>query len=261
MFRIIATGFIIIHMFVFSQAQTLLSNVIYKNLNYVKSDCSGKIKECIRLNFDYPEYKSDSNSLSDSLKQHINKCLFVSMYEGIYFPSLTAFKDSLIKEIESFNVHYPDNALSVRIERSVRIEMDKFSFITLKSENSLLYGDNLPELKTRYFSLNQNGKVIALSDIVQNKSRSKIVKTAETAFRKSKNIRKGDNYTKAGFWFVDNKFFLPDDMSVTENGIRFVYKKTELSHENGEIVSFVLPFRDITKYLTPEFRQQINRIN
>jgi hypothetical protein len=74
-----------------------------------------------------------------------------------------------------------------------------------------------------------------------------VLKLAETAFRKTKNIPEGEALNKSWFW--NGQFYLPDNFAYTEKGILFFYNVYEIApYEQGE-TELLLDYDSLGKLL------------
>lgn len=243
--------FCLLMVIISSNDRKLIKELQYKKTEYIKKDCPVPREECVKLIFEYPKFITENQILTDSINAVINKWLLHSIYPGIYLSSIEALKDTVYKEIDSFNSVYSETPMSVFLERNVLVTMDKNEIITFSLNETRQYSNSPVKKKTKGISISKDGKVINLEKLLKKGYQFQLKKIAEKVFRKTFGIEEKDSFFKKGFYFEGNKFFLPESFVVLETGLRFDYKKTELSNDEGASTSFVIAYKEI-KSLIPK---------
>jgi hypothetical protein len=223
----------------------LLTDVKYKQVEFRKTDCPAPLQECVKLSFNYPEFSTKEKSLKDSLNLQIKNFLLESMYPGIYLSSFEAFRDTVFREINSFNNTYKETPISYVLDRNVKVVADTLGIVTITMFSKRIYGESPAEEKSNYVSFTPDGKIVTASILFRKESRAELKIIAEKVFRKEKGIKEKDKFFDAGFYFAEDTFFVPNSLSIMPNGIRFQYERTELSTDSGKAVSFVIPFNEL----------------
>lgn len=230
-------------------SEKLLSNVKYAKVEFKKENCPETLKECVKLTFKYPEFTTKDKALSDSIKKQINQFLLVSMYPGLFLKSFEALRDTVYKEVDSYNTHYKDTPLTVNINREASVLMDSCGIVTLSMFSKLIMGTSKPETKEVVVSISSNGSLIKLTDLFSPNYEAKLLAIAESTFRKSKGLTTTQNLFDSGFYFAEGKFALAESFAVVKKGLQFNYTITELSNEEGQPITLVIPFADLKEII------------
>ena len=73
------------------------------------------------------------------------------------------------------------------------------------------------------------GDEIVLEEVLLPNSKEKITEIAANLFRKQNNISENQTFEDAGYWFSDNKFYLPPKYYLLKDKIVFQYEEYEIA--------------------------------
>ncbi len=68
------------------------------------------------------------------------------------------------------------------------------------------------------------------------------IAAAEKAFRRTTEMSQRDTYAKAGFWFENERFALPNVIGITPTGYLLVYNQYEVAPYSYGVIEVPLPF-------------------
>lgn len=72
------------------------------------------------------------------------------------------------------------------------------------------------------------------------------IAAAERAFRRTTKMSPRDTYAKAGFWFENERFTLPNVVGILPTGFMLVYNQYEVAPYAYGVIEIALPFAAIT---------------
>lgn len=72
------------------------------------------------------------------------------------------------------------------------------------------------------------------------------IAAAEQAFRRTTKMSQRDTYAKAGFWFENGQFALPNVIGITPTGYLLVYNQYEVAPYSYGVIEVPLPFDAVT---------------
>ena len=75
---------------------------------------------------------------------------------------------------------------------------------------------------------------------------SAFIAAAERAFRRTTQMSTRDTYAKAGFWFENERFTLPNVIGITPTGYMLVYNQYEVAPYVYGVIEVPLPFDAVT---------------
>ncbi|MDZ7845567.1 MAG: DUF4163 domain-containing protein [Owenweeksia sp.] len=81
----------------------------------------------------------------------------------------------------------------------------------------------------QYFYLfdTQNGAPLKWTKLIQKSHHGSLREQAEEMFRKQQEIKEGQGYEEAGYWFDNEQFYLPDNFRYSKEGLSFLYNPYE----------------------------------
>lgn len=85
-----------------------------------------------------------------------------------------------------------------------------------------------------------NGERVTWRDLVRDTS--VFIAAAERAFRRATKMSPRDTYAKAGFWFENERFTLPNVIGITPTGYMLVYNQYEVAPYAYGVIEVALPF-------------------
>lgn len=84
------------------------------------------------------------------------------------------------------------------------------------------------------------GERVTWRDFVRDTSA--FIAAAEQAFRRTTKMSQRDTYVKAGFWFENGRFDLPNVIGITPTGFLLVYNQYEVAPYAYGVIEVPLPF-------------------
>ncbi len=88
------------------------------------------------------------------------------------------------------------------------------------------------------------GERVTWRDFVRDTSA--FIAAAERAFRRTTNIAQRNTYAKAGFWFENERFALPNVIGITPTGYLLVYNQYEVAPYAYGVIEVPLSFDAVT---------------
>ena len=89
-----------------------------------------------------------------------------------------------------------------------------------------------------------SGERVTWRDFVRDTS--EFIAAAERAFRRTAQMSTRDTYAKAGFWFENERFTLPNVIGITPTGYLLVYNQYEVAPYAYGVIEVQLPFDTVT---------------
>lgn len=95
-------------------------------------------------------------------------------------------------------------------------------------------------------------KSLTLDDLILPENKQEFLRVAEQQFRQEYGIPTQEGINAIGFWFADNKFYLPEDFAVLKEGLSFRFPTYEVaSFADGEL-EFTIPRKVVFPLLNEE---------
>jgi hypothetical protein len=77
------------------------------------------------------------------------------------------------------------------------------------------------------------------------KDSASLLKLVEQNFRKTENLAPDVDLEKAGYFLLDNHFFIPSNYALTSKGVLFYYNPYEIAPYARGVIQFVVPYSEL----------------
>lgn len=225
-------------------AQKFEITKIEQKYNDCKKDPS-ETNPCLDISIEYPKVLGkfkNSKVVDDFIKSKILLLLSHYSEEKVNLKETieNAIKKATIdfkKENEGSTV-IPWNYVS-----DTKILFESKKYISLVVNNYSYTGGAHGGATSFYVTFNINtGKFITLDNIVKNKKL--LLNVAEKKFRKEQSVPTNQTFENSGFWFKDNKFYLPDNYAVVDKGVLFQYGQYEIAPYAAGMIELLIENKD-----------------
>jgi len=208
-------------------------SVKYKMKDFEKhyGDCGDQKTYCVEFSVQYPViFDGPVDSVKTKLNNFIENVRFKTFGNGKQYKSLDSAAADIIQSFKNFKKRFPKSANKWYVSKETSIDFNKYSIVCLKAAETSFLGGAHPNTVTNYFNFSlENGKRISLTDIIKRDSQVALTKIAERVFRVDHNMKRGETYKQAGFWFKNNGFWLPDNFAIEKSGLLFYYNDYEIA--------------------------------
>jgi hypothetical protein len=230
-----------------------------KSLSYtvesVKDSAAVKSAETTcTIDISYPNF-TDPNPIADSLNKYIQQTLCLTLQGDIY-PSVQEFATHIFNEYKSFASDMPNFLTSWEYTSVCKINYENEKTISLVLDLYSYTGGAHGSYSVIVASFDkERAQPLLLDTILQSHSKEKLVRIAEEIFRKDQNMSSTDDLEKFGFWFRNNKFYLPENFSFTETGLFFFFNLYEIAPYSAGTFEVVVPYEKINPILLAHFHK------
>jgi hypothetical protein len=231
------------------------SDIKYCEKIYRKTlgDC-GNLKDCAEIRIEYPQI-TDTGIVFDSVNQFIRNKIntiinFSDENSSASLQTLDTIADSLFAQYIQIQKDFPDYHTGWFIKGKITLTGIYKNILTLKSEEIVFTGGAHPNSNLFYFNFDlDNGKIIELNDIVDNKISDKLNNIGRTVFCKIKNLNPTKPLNEAGYWFEENKFYLNNNFAITDSGMIFYYNKYEIAPYSMGATELFIPKKHLSNII------------
>ncbi|TVQ76371.1 MAG: DUF3298 domain-containing protein [Flavobacteriales bacterium] len=167
-----------------------------------------------------------------------------------YFPSKDAWIEASIKEFERLLEEIPSYDMPWEMERYVNIRFNRFGLISVIVSDYAFTGGAHPNsfwLK-RVIDLSTND-ILSWKDFVNADQHKAFTDFVERRFRKEFNINENESWEDAGFWFENDRFFLPIDFGIDASGMHFLYNVYEIAPYASGPITLSIEWNDVLPFL------------
>jgi hypothetical protein len=220
----------------------------WQTINQKANDCGNKPDStCTIFKVKYPLFK-DQAKLNDSVKHKLT--VFFSIGEK----SDTSL-NSLAKHY--FDAYYKDIAKNKRAgmiynyDVTANVIRQDSDITTLQINGYTYQGGAHGGSLTQFINWDTKAdKNLTLSDIFTSGYQDKLIKVADTIFRKNEKLSDTSSLAR-DYFFKDGKFALNDNFLITPMGIRFLYNEYEIKPYAAGQTELVIPYSKIKSLLLP----------
>lgn len=208
---------------------------------------------CAKMQFNYPWIKA---ALNDQAKDSLNKYIKSTLLKNYSQASPPATLDSMalafFKDYQETKNEFSEYKLSWELNNTISIVYNDNSIVSFQSEFYHFTGGAHGNSGIYFANFNsQNGRRLALPDLLVSGYEKELDNIAEKVFRKDKEISRDANLEEAGYWFVDNKFSLNENFGIKNEGLVFYFNSYEIAPYSMGPTEIVIPYSDIKKLINP----------
>lgn len=235
----------------FSCNNTSPEEIAIEQISFEKKfgNCTAKDGGCLKVSIDYPKIHDGSDSLRNTVNNTIQQFIIGSMVMGENDgdSSIERLDTALIELEEEFRDFLDDmdyGAPDWFIESMTQITYSDSSYLGLSMSNFTFTGGAHPNtfVSLKIFD-KSSGKELKLEQLVKNSNSLK--KLVEKKFRSELEISPNASLNEKGFWFEDDKFILPNNIGISNDGFVFYYNPYEIAPYAMGPVDILLPFDEV----------------
>lgn len=230
-----------------TKAQDATSDTLqysYQTLEKEIGDCQ---KTCLRMYLQSVKVEADTQfqSFLDSLMLSVGSTKYASVDEWI--ESSTSEFSRILEEIPSYDMPW-------EMERYVNINFNSLGLLSLNISDYSFTGGAHPNIFVlkRVIDLNTK-KILDWKHFIAAEKEEAFLQFAERRLRMENDIKEGESWEDAGFWFENNTFFLPEEFGIDPVGMHFIYNVYEVAPYSSGSISISFSWNDVQPYLAKPF--------
>ncbi len=217
-------------------------------------DCSDNDASCAKISAEYPEL---SNPGSDSLVLMIQNKIYVMIKKPVIgeeeFESFEEMAKHFLTEYQNFKREFPDSPQSWEVDRDVKVSFNKNSIFSFEFEEFSFTGGAHPNTTYSYFNYDLvSGHQIQLNELFGKSAYTKILEIAERTFREKYEIDPSRSLDDEGYWFKNNRFYLPENFLITDKYLTFLFNSYEVAPYSMGEIKFEIPFAEVKDLIENE---------
>ena len=177
--------------------------------------------------------------VSEKINQKIKHFIFNSLLLGEdTIPTAKTIQEAATGFIESYNAdkaQFPDMAGEYFAEISVNEIYSSKEHICFEMRQYLFTGGAHGYGTTSFLNIDpKTGEELTSEELFKNNK--EFTAFAEKKFREEQKIAKDQSINENGFWFENDKFYLPESVGFTQDSLIFVYNQYDIaSYADGPI--------------------------
>lgn len=236
----------------YSSADTLKYTYVKAEIKMQECDGVNSDSYCAKYVVEYPLfYGFIETPLKDSLNKLLTELSTSSIYTGNLTVSVDKAGEEFIKEYVNFmNSEEAYHTVPYDLLKYITVQLNRSGIISLSFVEYSFTGGAHGTYYEGYYNINtNNGVEIKKSELFKEYAYNNLLFYAEKVFRKNKEIAEGISLEEAGYWFENNKFYLPENFLITSEGIKFIYNPYEIASWAEGLIEIFLPYSDIKDFI------------
>ena len=195
---------------------------------------------CTAVDLEFPLFAS-ANAVSDSLNELILAKLCSEKITETPCQDAQSVSDDFIAAYKIFLEQTPDYQHGWELSQKISVIRETPAILSLVHESYAFTGGAHGMSGQYFYNIDLNsGQLLALADIIKVENKAGLLKIAHELFYEQRNIPQGQSLEQAGYWFEENKFYLPENYTITDEGLYFLYNPYEIaSYADGKIELFI----------------------
>lgn len=208
--------------------------------------------KCPEVTINYVEVFGNEE-ISEKINKKLKDFIFMSLMMGEdTIPSAKTINEAATAFIESYNrdkAQFPDMAGEYFAEISVNEIYNTPEHLCFELRNYLYTGGAHGYGSTSFLNIDpKSGKNLSREELFKNKS--DLTNFAETKFREQQKIASGESINATGYWFEDEKFYLPESAGFTQDSLIFIYNQYDIASYADGPIELKIAMKEIEPFLS-----------
>ncbi len=193
---------------------------------------------CPEITINYVEVFGNEE-ISEKINKKLNDFIFKSLLMGEdTIPTAKTIQEAATAFVESYNAdkaQFPDMAGEYFAEITINEIYTTPEHICFELRNYLYTGGAHGYGTTSFLNINpKTGEQLSRNQLFKNKK--ELTDFAEKKFREQQKISENQSINDTGYWFDNEKFYLPESAGFTQDSIIFIYNQYDIaSYADGPI--------------------------
>lgn len=193
-----------------------------------------------------------NTTISEKINSKINDYIFRSLLIGEdTIPTAKTIQEAATGFVESYNsdkAKFPDMAGEYFAEITVNEIYTSPEHICIEMRQNLYTGGAHGYGTTSFLNIDpKTGDELTSKELFKNKN--KFTAFAEKEFRAQQKITEKQSINDTGFWFEDEKFYLPKSVGFIKDSLIFVYNQYEIASYADGPIELKIAMKDAAPFL------------
>ncbi len=207
-------------------------------------------RECAVVDLNYPLFRGH---LSDSLNRLILNTLCLNLVNDSPCQRIDAIAQDFINEYKAFLAEMPGDFAGWELKQQINVIYDSDKVLAMLHKFYAYTGGAHGMPGEYYITIEKDsGHLLVLDDILDSTKRSEFLAVARKQFYQQRDIPAGQTLTDAGYWFDKDEFFLPDNFTINDDGLLFLYNPYEIASYADGMIELSLAYSEIQSFLNME---------
>ena len=206
---------------------------------------------CTVVKLNYPDFNGKKKVLTDSITRK-----FIQLFDQSKTDSTRQqLAASFINTSTSFKKAGPKSPQYFLLDGKAKVLMQDRLMMTLEVSGYVYHGGANGMDYTGYINWNlKKNRPVTLDNILDSGYRKPLTLIAEKLFRKNEKLSDTSSLNNSRtYFFKDGKFSLPDNYSLTNYGIKFLYNVSTIKPYAAGKTILLVPYDHIRPLIKPRF--------
>jgi hypothetical protein len=197
-------------------------------------------------------------SINDSIKKFffvaytdstVNVMYSFEDYVGNWYKNIKSALDDIVKfQTDSGSMSYLFENWNT--ELNFFVEMNQGQILSMAKYVDEFLGGLHPVSNTQYLNFDiQTQKLLKIEDLFESDKIIKIKNLAEQKFYQMENLDYKLTLDEQGYWFENDRFFLPENFGLRVDGIKFIFNPYEVSSFARGVIEIFIPYSEIKEFI------------
>lgn len=226
--------------------------LLIKPMNFSEKILTGCDTGCPEITVNYVSLEDDTER-SEKINAKINAFIIDALYLGEEATTSSARNieeaaEGFVSMYRTHSAEFPDMQLEYFAEINVSETYQSEELLSLELRNYLFTGGAHGYGATFFSNFDaQTGDELEIEDLFTDIDQ--ITKIAENAFRKEHEIPQNESINSTGFWFENDKFYLPESIGFEGRHLVMIYNQYDIASYAAGPIELQLPVSEIKNYL------------
>lgn len=207
---------------------------------------------CPEVTINYVEVFGNEKT-AEKINKKLNDFIFKSLLMGEdTIPTAKTIPEAATAFIETYNAdlaQFPDMAGEYFAEISVNEIYTTPEHICFELRSYLYSGGAHGYGSTSFLNINpKTGEELPRKKLFKNKR--ELTDFAEQKFREQQKITKDESINATGYWFDDEKFYLPESAGFTQDSLIFIYNQYDIASYADGPIELKIAMKEVEPFLS-----------
>ena len=207
---------------------------------------------CPEITINYIEVFGNEK-ISEKINNKLNDFILKSLLMGEdSIPTVKTIKQAATAFVESYNrdkAQFPDMAGEYFAEISVNEIYSTPNHLCFELIQYLYTGGAHGYGTTSFLNIDpKTGEELSQKNLFKDKK--ELTEFAEHKFREQQKIAKGESINSTGYWFEDEKFYLPESAGFTQDTLIFIYNQYDIASYADGPIELKIAMKEINPFLS-----------
>ena len=213
-----------------------------------QGNCKGD--DCAKVIIDYCKIKGEkevTDRINFTVGNSILYFLKGNFEKNIRATTITEAANNFLKSYEDDKKEFPETS-PYMAEVSISSSYSSPTILSLKTDFYSFTGGAHGNGSSKFLNFDPlTGNLMSTSTIFKDKK--EFTDFAEEIFRKEKGIPTGDPINSTGYWFENEKFYLPESIGISKTEIIIIYNPYEIASYADGTIEIRIPKEEAQSYL------------